>query len=85
MIVQRCDRLPWRVASGVLLAATADGRVIEAQGSAALVWQLLEEPVALEVLADELAEAFATDPAVVLADLQRLCADFEAMGLVVCS
>ena len=45
-----------------------------------LVWQLLDEPVTVEQLTDELAEALGAEAGTVHADLERLLEQLDTLG-----
>ena len=61
---------------------TARGAVHRLSGTAATVWQILDGSSSLEVLAGELADAYGTDPATVLRDLEGLGNQLATLGLV---
>lgn len=82
MKAHRVDRWPWRIGSGVLIAATGSGQVIEARQPAPVVWELLEAPIDVDELVSILAEVFDTPVPTVRADVMDFVDQLRAVGLV---
>jgi hypothetical protein len=83
-VPDRCERAPevaWRRTSRHVVATTTRGTVTVGE-LGAVVWDAVREPVELEVLAAELAEAFGVPRPDARARLDSVVAELEASGLV---
>lgn len=69
-------------ANEVLLMSTAGGNVDQLEGTAAAVWDLLEEPRAIAEIAAILSQAYGVASQRVEADLLRLLEDLVRRGWV---
>ncbi|MFM7061258.1 MAG: PqqD family protein [Actinomycetes bacterium] len=82
--IVRAPAVLWRSGPfGRVILAPGDAEPRACSGTAAAVWDALAEPVTLEELAADLAEAFVTDVATVTADLGPLIDGWRASGAVV--
>ena len=80
---RRSDAALWRrsVDAVVLLAPGADEPMV-LPGTAAAVWDLLDEPTTLDGLVDALARVYAADPETIAPDVVALLARLESVGAV---
>ena len=66
----------------VLLLLPAGNQVLHLNNSASALWQVLEEPRTLQSASALLAEAYAADPQVVLADLEATVPELVERGVL---
>lgn len=79
----RSPAVLWRTAPGFLVVADVDGELTRAEGPAAAIWDLLDEPRTIEQIAGRLAGDFDAPIAEVRDDVSRFVEELAGRGLVV--
>ena len=82
LLLRSTDVLVRSFAGEVLLASPSGGDVDHLQGTASVVWDLLDEPRSLDDLVDGLADAYRTPRSRVSHDVEALIGDLIARGWV---
>lgn len=81
-LIRSSDALVRTFADEVLLASASGGNVDRLEGSAAAVWDLLEEPRSLPDLVAALARAYETPTDRILRDVEPLVRDLVERGWI---